>query len=50
MVNGIIIGFFVGMLVGGWLASYFIKMLKKDGYLKFEATDKLLDEFKRIKN
>ena len=46
MANGLIIGFFIGMLVGGWWASYFMKMLKKNGYMKIEATDKLLDEIK----
>lgn len=42
-----IIGFLIGSLCGGWYASWFIGNLKKNGYLKFEATDKLLKEIKK---
>ena len=48
MVNGLIVGFLIGMLVGGWWASYFMKILKKNGYMKVEATDKLLDELYKV--
>ena len=46
MVTGLIIGFFIGMLAGGWYASWFIKILKKNGYAKFEVTQKFMDEMK----
>ena len=40
-------GFFLlGMLVGGWYASYFTKKLKEGGYLKYELTDKFHKEMK----
>jgi hypothetical protein len=42
----IIICFFIGMLVGGWFASIFIKILKRNGYVTFDITDKFRNELK----
>ena len=40
-------GFFLlGMLVGGWYASFFNRKLKEGGYLKYELTDKFHKEMK----
>jgi hypothetical protein len=47
MVNFFIFGFFLGTLVGGWYSSYFIKIMKKRGYVNFDVTDKFMDEFKQ---
>ena len=43
---GIIIGFFIGMLFGGFCASIFIKTMKKNGYVIFDITQKFKDEIK----
>jgi len=42
----LIIGFFIGMLVGGWWVTYFIKMMKKNGYAKFDVTQKFMNKIK----
>lgn len=44
MITGLIIGFFIGALAGGWFASYYVKSLQKKGYAKFEVTDKFMKE------
>jgi hypothetical protein len=46
MVTGLITGFFIGILVGGLYASWFIRTLKKNGYAKFKVTQKFMDEMK----
>lgn len=46
MVASIIIAFFIGVLVGGRCASYIVKIMKRDGYVKFEVTKKFMDEMK----
>ena len=46
MVEGILIGFLIGFLAGGWYASWFIGMLKRKGYVKFDVTQKFIDEMK----
>ena len=37
-------GFLIGVLVGGWYAYWFIKTMKKNGYVNFDITDKFKDE------
>lgn len=44
MVNGIIIGFFIGSIVCCLYINWFIKTLKKKGYIIFDITDKFRDE------
>ncbi len=46
LIEGLIIGFIVGSICGGMYVNWFIKMLKKQGYIKFEGTQKLKDEVK----
>jgi hypothetical protein len=41
-----IFGFFIGVLTTGFYYYYMVKSLKKNGYLIFEATDKLKNELK----
>ncbi len=41
-----LVSFFIGMLVGGFYAAWFNKSLKKNGYLKYELTDKFFKEIK----
>jgi hypothetical protein len=38
--------FLLGVLGGGWYASFFNKRLKKNGYLVYELTDKFHKEMK----
>lgn len=45
MLTSFIIGFFIGVIVGGWYASWLIKRLKRKGYLMFEITDKFKKDF-----
>lgn len=41
MIIEIIISFYVG----GFYVNFFIRMMKKNGYIKYETTDKLLRKF-----
>lgn len=43
------IGFIVGSIVMGLYLIWFIKFLKKQGYIKYEATEKLKKELKNGK-
>lgn len=47
MIDGIIIGFFIGSIAMGLCLNWFIKILKKNGYIEFDATDKLKSELKK---
>lgn len=44
MVTGLIIGFFIGGITTTIYINWFIKQMKNQGYIKTEATDKLLNE------
>lgn len=44
MVDGIIIGFLIGMLIGALFSFCFIKILMKNGYVKFDVTEKFINE------
>jgi hypothetical protein len=46
MVTGLIIGFFIGSIITAIYINWFIKQMKKQGYIKTEATQKLKDELK----
>ena len=46
MVIGLIIGFFIGSVTTALYINWFIKQMKKQGYIKTEATQKLKDELK----
>lgn len=46
MVTGLIIGFFIGSVTTAMYINWFIKQMKKQGYIKTEATQKLKDELK----
>lgn len=46
MVTGLIIGFFIGSITTAIYINWFIKQMKKQGYIKTEATQKLKDELK----
>lgn len=46
MIDGIIIGFLIGVLVGGLYVSWLIKTMKKSGYVKFDVTQKFKEEMK----
>lgn len=47
-----IVGFLFGILIGGLYAVWFIRILKKNNYLKFELTEKFYKDFntKKKKN
>jgi len=46
MTTGIIIGFFIGSITSAAYILWFLNQLKKQGYIKTEATQKLKDELR----
>ena len=43
-----IVGFIIGTFCGGVYVNWFIRSLKKQGYIEFDATEKLKDELKNL--
>ncbi len=43
-------GMLVGILIGGLFSSWYIKFLRRNGYIKFDITDKFKNEFKEELN
>lgn len=46
-VDVFIIGIFFGILITGFYIYFIMKNLKKNGYITFEPTQKLKDNFKK---
>jgi undecaprenyl pyrophosphate phosphatase UppP len=42
-----IVGFIIGIFFGGMYVNWFIRSLKKQGYVTFDATEKLKDELRQ---
>lgn len=49
-IEGSIIGFLIGSILSGFYIIWFIRTLKRNGYIVFEGTEKLRGEFESLKN